>query len=71
MFGDCKDFEIIDGGSVLLLIPLTDEGRRWIDESIGEDATYFGNGLAVERRFIDQIVGGILSDGLGVGMKEQ
>jgi hypothetical protein len=71
MFGDCKDFEIIDGGSVSLLIPLTDAGREWIDCSIGDDVIYFGNGLAVEHRYLGQIVEGILFDGLTVGMKEQ
>ena len=65
------DFEIVHGGSVSLLVPLTREGRRWLDESIGEDAIYLGNGLAVEARYLGQIVEGILLSGLSIVGEEQ
>ena len=60
------DFTITDGGSVCLLTPTTSAARRWLDENIGEDAIYLGHGLAVERRFIDQIIEGIVADGFRV-----
>ena len=60
------DFTFVDGGSVCLLIPATREARRWLDDNIGEDAIYFGQGLAVERRFAVQILDGIQADGFEV-----
>jgi hypothetical protein len=60
------DFTFVDGGSVCLLIPATREARRWLDDNIGEDAIYFGQGLAVERRFASQILDGIQADGFEV-----
>lgn len=65
------DFEIVHGGSVSLLVPLTREARRWLDDSIGEDAMYFGNSLAVEARYLGQIVEGILFSGLTIVGEEQ
>jgi hypothetical protein len=60
------DFTFVDGGSVCLLIPATREARRWLDDNIGEDAIYLGQGLAVERRYAAQILDGIQADGFEV-----
>jgi hypothetical protein len=65
------DFEIVNGGSVSLIVPLTRDGRRWLRESIGEDALYLGQGLAVEARYLGQIVEGILFSGLTIVKEEQ
>lgn len=61
------DFELTDHGSVSLLRPITDEAREWIDENIGDDAQWLGRGLAIEHRYVGDIVEGILNDGLTVG----
>lgn len=68
---ELMDFEIVNGGSVSLIIPLTREGRRWLDDSIGEDALYLGQGLAVEARYLGQIVEGIILSGLTIVGEEQ
>jgi hypothetical protein len=60
------DFTFVDGGSVCLLIPATREARRWIDDNIGEDAMYLGQGLAIERRYVGQILDGVQADGFEV-----
>jgi len=60
------DFTFTDGGSVCLLTPTTSEARRWLDENIGEDAMYLGNGLAIERKYVHQIIEGIVADGFRV-----
>jgi hypothetical protein len=60
------DFTLTDGGSVCLLTPTTSEARRWLDENIGEDAIYLGRGLAIERRYVHQIIEGIVADGFRV-----
>jgi len=50
--------------SVYLLRAESDAERTWIDEHISEDALRFGGGVAVEHRYIDDIVEGMLTDGL-------
>ena len=60
------DFEIVGGGSVYLLLPITGDARRWISENLGDDLVYLGRGVAVEHRYIGQIADGIISDGLTI-----
>lgn len=65
------DFNLYDGDSVLVLRPLNDAARSWIDENIyageadGTDSPHwFGDGIAIEARYVDGIAGGIVEDGL-------
>lgn len=60
------DFTLTDGGSVCLLTPTTSDARRWLDDNIGEDAIYLGRGLAIERKYVQQILDGIQADGFRV-----
>lgn len=60
------DFEVQNEGSIFLLRPLSDEAFQWIEDHIGEEAQFFGNAVAVEHRYIADIVDGIISDGLEV-----
>lgn len=60
------DFLVTGGGTIYLVLPLTDAAREWIDASVAEDAPRFGRATAVEHRYIDDLVSGILADGLTV-----
>ena len=63
------DFSIEGEGrfcSVYLLRPLTPAAFDWIEEHIPEDAQRLGNAVAVEHRYISDIVAGIQNDGLAV-----
>ena len=60
------DFILSGGGSVYILTPQTDAARDWIEEHIPDDAQWFGHGVAVEHRYVDAIVTGIIADGLEV-----
>jgi hypothetical protein len=60
------DFRCENHGSVFLLIPITQSALTWIEENLPSDAQWFGNGVAVEHRFIWAILEGIQNDGLGV-----
>lgn len=62
------DFTLTDGGSVCLLTPTTSDARRWLDENIGEDALYLGQGIAIERKYVQQILDGIQADGFEVAV---
>ena len=66
-----QDFEVVYGGSVSLIIPLNRDARIWLDENIGDDALYFGKGLAVEHRYLDQVIDGMMSAGLKMNEEVQ
>jgi fructose-1-phosphate kinase PfkB-like protein len=63
---DAIDFTVMGGGSVYLLRPNTEEAEAWVEEHIPEDAMMMGNAIAVEHRYIADIVVGIQNDGLTV-----
>ena len=50
--------------TVYLLRAESDTAQAWIDDHIPEDATRFGGGVAVEHRYISDIVKGMIEDGL-------
>ena len=54
------------GGSVALLIPRSDTGRAWSEDNLPHDAPRWGDGVAVEARYVAQIIDGMLGDGLSV-----
>jgi hypothetical protein len=52
--------------TVYLLLPITTAAFEWIDEHISEDAPRFGEAIAVEHRYIRDIVDGARNDGLAI-----
>jgi len=62
------DVTIINGGSVVLLRPQTDAAREWVEENIGQDNGYqpYWPTVAVEARYVDDILVGMQSDGLEI-----
>lgn len=64
-----SDFHVEDNGSIILLRPMTDAAKTWIDEHItGDEVQYFGNAVVVEHRYIADIIDGIKNDGLTVAL---
>ena len=59
------DFSVSGGGTIYLLTPNTPGAILWIEENIGEHQDWCG-AVAVEHRFIDNVVVGILESGLTV-----
>jgi hypothetical protein len=57
------DIDIVDGGSVVLLVPITSDGRWWVDAHM-PDALRFGMGVAVERGYLAPILKGMSDDGI-------
>jgi hypothetical protein len=60
------DFRVENHGSIFLLRPLSKEGEDWAKSHLPDDAQTFGNAVAVEPRYINDIVNGICDDGLVV-----
>lgn len=60
------DFSVSGEGSVYLLTPNTPRAEAWAAEHLPSDAQTLGRGIAVEHRYIADIVAGIQRDGLSV-----
>jgi hypothetical protein len=60
------DFSVENHGSIFLLRPHTQSANMWVSEHIPDDAQFFGNAIAIEPRYISDIVAGIQNDGLAV-----
>lgn len=55
MIGE-SDFILIDSGSITLFYPNTKEAQDWLDETAPEDAQFLGKSMAVESRFVEDVV---------------
>ena len=60
------DFRCENHGSIFLLYPLSQSARSWVEENLQSDAQWFGNAVAIERRYIWPILEGVRNDGLAV-----
>ncbi len=60
------DFLLTGSGSVYLLIPQTPAAREWRREHLPADALTLGPGVAVEWRYVEDIINGLQDDGLTV-----
>jgi hypothetical protein len=54
------------GDTVYLVEPLTQAAREWLTENVTTDATWLGQNLAVEHRYIGHLVAGMIEAGLRV-----
>ena len=57
------DLTVNDQGTIILLEPQTDAGRAWIEGNL-DSPLQWGNAVAVEHRFIQDIIAGVIRDGL-------
>ena len=60
------DFIVSNHGSVHLVLPVSPAGRVWVKDHLPVDAQRFGESVAVEHRYIGDIVEGIQTEGLRV-----
>ncbi len=61
-----SDFRLQDEGSISILHPLTEDANQWIEDHLPEDALTWAGGIVIEWRYVEEIISGILSDGLEV-----
>lgn len=59
------DVQVWRESSLVLIVPLTGEARRWLVSHV-VDALTFGNSYAVETRYAQPILSGMVEDGLRV-----
>ena len=63
---DTSDFLLRDEGSIYLLYPQSADADSWVNQNISEDATWFGSALVIGHRYVEDILRGIVAEGLGV-----
>lgn len=54
-------FTVENHGSILLVRPLTADVRGWLEEHT--EGTWFGGALAVEPRYVEDLVDGLVAEG--------
>ena len=65
------DFALINSGSLYLFVPLSVAAQDWLAEHCpsGLEHTYLGPNLAVEHRYIQDLVDHAVADGLQPRLK--
>jgi hypothetical protein len=59
------DFTVTNHGSIILVKPLSEAAKAWLAENVSDEALWHFNGaLAVEPRFIEDLLDGMLDAGL-------
>ncbi len=58
------DLEFCNVGPFVTCVPMTDAGRDWIAENVGDDVTTYGAAICIEPRYLSDIVLGARADGL-------
>ena len=53
-------------GSIYLVRPMSDAATAWIDENVQDDAQWLGPALAVEHRYILDLIDGMRASGLNL-----
>lgn len=62
-----NDVEVNDQGSIVPLTPITEQASHWIRDHVHtEPWNWLGLSLAVEHRYADAIIAGMMGDGLMV-----
>jgi hypothetical protein len=58
------DFVVRDEGTIWLFTPLTPAALQFLSDRIQEDVQYFGHSLAVEHRYVYDLLIGLREHGL-------
>jgi hypothetical protein len=56
-------FSVENHGSIVLVRPLTDDVRAWLEAHTDEEAQWFGRALVVEPRYVEPLVLGMIAEG--------
>jgi hypothetical protein len=61
------DFRVTYHGTLTTITPLTDRCREWVETNVEiEPWQRFGNAIAVEPRYVEQLAEAMIEDGLVV-----
>lgn len=57
------DFEVYGGGTVYMVSPLNATAKEFLYARLGEEAQFLGEAVAVEHRYIADLVTSLRSEG--------
>lgn len=61
------DVTIMNHGSVVMVAPLSPPAKEWVDENVGiESWQFLGSAFAVDPRYVDDLIAGMMDAGLVV-----
>lgn len=63
------DVLIADHGSVMIVTPMTDMAREWVEDNVVTDQ-WWGRGFAVEPRFMMDLAAGMEDAGLNIATSD-
>lgn len=61
-----EDILVSDHGSLVMLAGLTPNGDAWLRQNLASDAQWLGKTVAVEPRYVDDILRGIQAGNLTI-----
>lgn len=61
------DVLVSGSGTIYLVHGVSEAGKQWMNDHLPADAQHMGQAVAVEHRYIEDIVEGMRNDGLSVG----
>jgi hypothetical protein len=61
------DFIFTNHGSICTVAPTNPEAEEWVRYNVDPGAQWFGRGVAVEPRYVNDLVEAAICDGLTVG----
>ena len=62
------DVIMLDDFSMVVFYPHTPAGADWLDKHLPDDCPMIGNGCAVECRYAQEILEGMIDDGLNLNL---
>jgi hypothetical protein len=62
------DVRVRNEGSIVMFTPVSDAAKTWFDENVHHEVwQWFGESLCVEWRYAEDLIEGLLNEGLIVG----
>ena len=65
------DFQVINHGSLYLLIPHTPRAKQWVRDNLPQDHMKYDDASVIEHRYIGDIIDGIQADDLDIAMSKR
>ncbi len=62
------DFQVVNHGTLYLLIPNTPRAKEWVRDNLPQDHTKYDAASVIEHRYIGDIIDGIQADDLDTAM---
>jgi hypothetical protein len=62
------DFQVVNHGTLYLLIPNTPRAKQWVRDNLPQDQMKYDDASVIEHRYIGDIIDGIEADDLDIAM---